>query len=63
MTVEADLSSGLPSFELVGLPDSAVKEAKDRVRSALKNSGFSYPVSRITVKPRPGGHQKDRPGL
>ena len=61
MTVEADLSSGLPSFELVGLPDSAVKEAKDRVRSALKNSGFSYPVSRITVNLAPADIKKTGP--
>ena len=47
--VEADVSSGLPQFAIVGLPDSAVKESADRVRSALKNLGFSYPVSRVTV--------------
>ena len=61
VTVEADLSGGLPSFELVGLPDSAVKEAKDRVRSALKNTGFRYPVSRITVNLAPADIKKTGP--
>ena len=51
--VEADLSSGLPSFEVVGLPDAAVKESRDRVRAAMKNCGFDFPVSRITVNLAP----------
>ena len=51
--VEADVSGGLPQFSLVGLPDNAVKEASARVRSALKNLGFTYPVSRITVNLAP----------
>ena len=42
---ECDLSGGLPAFEIVGLPDAAVKEARDRVRAAIKNCGFSFPVS------------------
>jgi magnesium chelatase family protein len=42
--VEADISQGLPSFDIVGLPDLAVKESKERVRSALKNCGFTSPV-------------------
>ena len=61
VTVEADLSGGLPTFELVGLPDNAVKEAKDRVRSALKNTGFTYPVSRITVNLAPADIKKTGP--
>ncbi len=61
VTVEADLSGGLPAFELVGLPDNAVKEARDRVRSALKNSGFTYPVSRITVNLAPADIKKTGP--
>ena len=61
VTVEADLSGGLPSFELVGLPDSAVKESRDRVRSALKNAGFRYPVSRITVNLAPADIKKTGP--
>ena len=47
--VETDLSAGLPAFELVGLPDTAVKESRDRVRAALKNCGFDFPISRITM--------------
>ena len=46
--VECDLSAGLPAFDLVGLPDAAVKESRNRVRAALKNCGFDFPVSRIT---------------
>lgn len=59
--VEADLSNGLPSFELVGLPDAAVKESRDRVRSALKNCGFTYPVSKITVNLAPADKRKEGP--
>ena len=51
--VECDLSGGLPAFDLVGLPDAAVKEAKERVRSAIRNAGYSFPVSRITVNLSP----------
>lgn len=54
VSAECDLSSGLPAFTLVGLPDAAVNEARERVRSAIKNCGFQFPVSRITVNlPRP----------
>ena len=55
---ECDLSGGLPAFEVVGLPDAAVKEARDRVRSAIKNCGFSFPVSRITVNLAPADRKK-----
>jgi magnesium chelatase family protein len=47
--VEADASMGLPAFDIVGLPDASVKEAKDRVRSAIKNCSFSFPAKRYTV--------------
>ena len=48
--VEVDIASrGLPHFSLVGLPDAAVKEARDRVKAALKNSGFNFPLRPITV--------------
>lgn len=57
--VEADLSSGLPGFDVVGLPGQAVKESRDRVRAALKNGGFTYPVSRITVNLAPADVRKD----
>lgn len=59
--VEADLSSGLPAFEVVGLPDAAVKESRDRVRSALKNCGYDFPVSRITVNLAPADKRKEGP--
>ena len=51
--VEVDISLGLPEFHLVGLPDTAVREAKDRVRAAIKNSGFTFPSQRITVNLAP----------
>ena len=57
--VEADLSQGLPKFEIVGLPDTAVSEAKDRVRSAIKNSGFSFPQSRVTINLSPADIRKE----
>ncbi len=59
--VEADLTGGLPRFDIVGLPDNAVKEAKERVRAALKNLGFQYPQSRITVNLAPADVRKTGP--
>ncbi len=61
VTAEADISQGLPSFELVGLPDASVRESRDRVRSAIKNAGFTYPVSRITVNLAPADVKKEGP--
>ncbi len=58
VSAECDLSNGLPAFDVVGLPDAAVKEARERVRSAARNSGFSFPVSRITVNLAPAGLRK-----
>ena len=55
---ECALSSGLPAFDVVGLPDTAVKEARERVRSAIKSSGFEFPVSRITVNLAPADRKK-----
>ena len=49
VSIEAHLSNGLPSFHMVGLPETAVKESKDRVRSAILNSHFDFPARRITV--------------
>ncbi|MBU0514777.1 MAG: ATP-dependent protease, partial [Proteobacteria bacterium] len=57
--VEVDLSAGLPGFTTVGLPDNAVKESKDRVRAALKNSGYPYPAKRITVNLAPADVRKE----
>lgn len=59
ITVEADLSNGLPGFDVVGLPGSAVRESRDRVRAAIKNCGFTYPVSRITINLAPADIRKE----
>ena len=59
VTVEVDLAPGLPGFTMVGLPDSAVRESRERVFAALKNSGFSIPSRRITVNLAPGGIRKE----
>lgn len=59
VTVEADLSQGLPGFDVVGLPDTAVRESRDRVRAAIKNNGFEYPVCRITVNLAPADVKKE----
>lgn len=59
--VETDVYNGLPAYELVGLPDAAVKESKERVRSAIKNSGFEYPTKRITVNLAPADLKKEGP--
>lgn len=57
--VEADISSGLPAFDIVGLPDTAVKESRDRVRAALKNCGFKFPLGRITINLAPADLKKE----
>ena len=59
MEVEADVSNGLPSFDIVGLPDTAVKESRDRVRAAVKNCGFRFPAGRITVNLAPADRKKE----
>ncbi len=56
--VEVDVASGLPSFQIVGLPDTAVQEARERVRSAVKNSGFFFPGGRVTVNLAPASLKK-----
>jgi len=61
--VEVDITNGLPAFDIVGLPATAVKEAKDRVRAALKNSGFYFPLQRITVNLAPADLRKEGTGL
>ncbi|MBE6750427.1 MAG: ATP-binding protein [Ruminococcaceae bacterium] len=57
--IEADVSTGLPAFDIVGLPDTAVKESRDRVRSAIKNSGLKFPMGRITVNLAPADRKKE----
>jgi magnesium chelatase family protein len=59
ITVEIDISNGLPCFNIVGLPDISVKESKERVRSAIINSGFEFPVNRITINLAPADLKKD----
>ncbi len=59
VTVEADISKGMPSYEMVGLPDTAVKESKERVRSAIKNSGLEFPAHKITVNFAPAYVKKE----
>jgi len=59
--VEVDISPGLPSFTIVGLPDKAVQEAKERVRSAIRNSGYKFPTRRITVNLAPADLKKEGP--
>ena len=59
--VEADISKGLPCFDIVGLPGMAVKESRERVRAAIKNCGFEYPVSRITMNLAPADKKKEGP--
>lgn len=57
--VEADISTGLPAFDIVGLPDTSVKESRDRVRAAIKNCGFKFPLGRITVNLAPADRKKE----
>lgn len=59
--VEADVSGGMPAFDIVGLPDAAVRESRDRVRTAMKNCGYGFPVSRITVNLAPADIKKEGP--
>ncbi|MGI6066927.1 MAG: magnesium chelatase domain-containing protein, partial [Bacillota bacterium] len=57
--VEVDVSNGLPGFDLVGLPDASVRESKERVRTAINNSGFKFPMRRITVNLAPANIKKE----
>ncbi|MDV7212230.1 magnesium chelatase domain-containing protein, partial [Azotobacter beijerinckii] len=59
VTVEAHLANGLPALTLVGLPETAVRESKDRVRSAILTSGFDFPARRITLNLAPADLPKD----
>ena len=56
--LEVYITNGLPAFDIVGLPDAAVKESRERVRAAVKNNGFKFPVSRITVNLAPADRKK-----
>ena len=59
VSVEVNISNGLPHFDVVGLPDTAVKESRDRVHAAIKNNGFRFPVSRLTVNLAPADKKKE----
>lgn len=61
--VEVDISNGLPTFDIVGLPDSAVRESRERVRSAIKNSGYQFPMQRITTNLAPADMKKEGSSL
>ena len=58
VSVEVNISNGLPAFDIVGLPDTAVKESRERVRAAIKNNGFRFPISRLTVNLAPADRKK-----
>ena len=59
--VEIDLNNGIPSYDVVGLADTSIKEGKDRIRSAIKNTGFEYPLYKITVNLAPADTKKEGP--
>ena len=61
--VEVDVSPGLLAFHIVGLPDTAVSEARERVRAAIRNSGCEFPMRRITASLAPADLKKNGPGL
>jgi magnesium chelatase family protein len=61
--VEIDVSNGIPHFQLVGLPDASVRESRDRVRAAMRNSGFDFPTNRITINLAPGDVRKAGPAF
>ncbi len=61
--VEVDVVNGLPSFATVGLPDSSVRESRDRIRAAIRNSGFDFPIERITVSLAPADIRKEGPAF
>lgn len=61
VAVEVDISRSIPAFEMVGLPDAAVRESRDRVRSAMNNSGFTFPASRVLINLAPADIRKTGP--
>ncbi|MDP9245314.1 MAG: YifB family Mg chelatase-like AAA ATPase [Chloroflexota bacterium] len=63
VTVEVDVANGLPHFSIVGLPDSAVQEARERVRAAIRNAGFEFPLRRVTVNLAPAERRKEGTGF
>lgn len=63
ISVEADVANGLPTFAIVGLPDTAVSEARERVRAAIRNSGYEFPLRRIVVNLAPAERRKEGTGF
>ena len=63
VTVEVNISTGMPAFDVVGLPDAAVKESRERVRAAMKNSGYAFPTERLTVNLAPADLKKEGPAF
>jgi len=59
LEIEVDIADGLPAFDIIGLPDASVRESKERVRAAVRNSGFDFPYSRITVNLAPADIKKE----
>lgn len=59
VTVETDIGAGLPAFNIVGLPDTAIKESRDRIKAAIRNSGFSFPTKKITINLAPADIKKE----
>ena len=63
VVVEVDLAPGLPGVQLVGLPDKAIQESRERVRSALRNSGFRGPLVRVVINLAPADRRKEGPSF
>ena len=61
--VEVDISKGMPGFSIVGLPDNAIKESLERVKTAISNSGHKFPQSKITINLAPAGVKKEGAGF
>lgn len=61
--IEVDIQNGLSKFFIVGLPDAAIQESRERVRSAIKNSGYEFPRTRITVNLAPADAKKSGPSF
>ena len=57
--IELDINAGLPGYDVVGLPDAAIKESKSRVRAAIKNSTYNYPINKIIINMAPAGTKKE----
>ena len=61
--VEVDIAQGLPAFNIIGLPDAAIRESRDRIKFAIKNSGYRFPDGKITVNLAPANIRKEGSGF